>query len=250
MAEEAQAAPAQQDKPQEQSAPDPSQEQRSGTTDEKPDTFDPASLPDELLPAYKQLQAAYTRKFQEAASLRNPDHLASYLRTLDPEAQQAVLQQAGYVFDQEDEEDYDDYSDSDDELRAQLEDMQAWRQSLEQNQADSELEDMLIDSIDDQLGQLEEATGRTLNEDEAMELGQIAYDRSLASGQVPDVKQVYESVYTKLLPKERQRWVQSKKTPQVQSGSSASHQPNLDDPKEREEYMARRWADAIADSQG
>lgn len=243
MADDATEAPAES-----QDQPTPDAEAPEGTSQEateKPDhfseKFDPASLPEELVPAYKQMQADYTRKTQEVAALRQPDAVADYLRTLRPEDQEAVLRSIGIEL-QADEDDGDDdlYSDPDEELRRELEELKAWRAEQEQSRQDEEVETFLENSINDQIAALEEATGRELTEQEAQTIGEFAYDRARANGQVPDVKAAYERIYTELLPHERKRWVQSKKTPQAPNGSSASHQPDLDDPEQRREYLLQR----------
>jgi hypothetical protein len=208
------------------------------------ETFDPANLPDELIPAYKQLQGAATRKFQEAAALRQPDAVADYLRTLPEDAQAAVLREIGIELEADEVEEDLGYDDPDEELRSELEELKQWRQAQEQTAADSQLENWLNDEIGSQLDQLEEATGREFDEAEVNELGQYALDRALASGTAPDVKAIYESIYTNLLPAERKRWVASKKAPQAPTGASASHQPDLDDTETRREWLAQQLADS------
>lgn len=116
----------QQDNPLDQSGasptPGPQQPQETGTTPEAPDygnlltqeNFDPASLPEELRPAYNQLRADYTRKTQDLAAQRteaeqalafvgalNSDEdraqaLASLAEAFGPEA---ILEALGYELD-------------------------------------------------------------------------------------------------------------------------------------------------------
>lgn len=228
---------------QDQPTPAPSAEDKAPERDANTfaGTFDPASLDESLVPAYKQMQADYTRKTQEIAALRQPDAVADYLRTLPEDQQASVLRSIGIELEADEvEEDDLDYDDPDEELRAQIEEINEWRSSQEQHAADAQLENWLNDEIGNQLDQLETATGREFDESEVMEIGQIALDRALASGQAPDVKAIYESIYTNLLPHERKRWVKSKRTPQAPNGASASHQPDLDDKEERREFIAQQ----------
>lgn len=247
MAEPAAPAP-EQDKPTDQPTPPPSDDGDKGQVDPPAEPFsekfDPANLPDELKPAYKQLQAAATRKFQEAAALRQPDAVAEYLRTLDPTAQEEILTRIGIQLesDEPDNED-DEFFDPDDEIRRELQELREWKESQEQSTADERLEDMVVEDIQGQLADLKEATGREFSEQESLALGQIAFDRAFAAGQVPDVRAAYEQIYTELLPHERKRWVDSKRSPQAPSGASASHQPDLDNARERREYLAQRMQD-------
>jgi hypothetical protein len=244
-----QEAPAQeQDKP---AQPAPPETQDKGTVEPAApkaepfsDTFDPASLPEELLPAYKQLQGAATRKFQEAAALRQPEAVAEYLRTLAPEVQEAVLERIGIQLESgEDLYEEDEFPDPDEEISRRLEAIEQRFQEQETGQQDEQLEDWVVGQIGSQLEDLETATGREFSDAEAHTMGQMAFDRSLASGKPPDMKAVYETIYTELLPAERKRWVSSKRSPQAPSGASGSHEPDLDKPSDRREYLAQRMRD-------
>jgi hypothetical protein len=237
-----------QDKPDEQPAPPSAEDKGPEAAQAEPftETFDPANLPEELRPAYKQLQGAATRKFQEAAALRQPDAVAEYLRTLAPEVQEQVLERIGIQL-QGDEEFYeeDEFPDPDAEIRRELEELREWKQGMEQGQQDERLEDWLAEDIGNQISGLSDSTGRKFDEKESLAIGQIAFDRALASGQPPDVSAAYELIYGELLPAERKRWVDSKRSPQAPSGSSASHTPDLDKSSTRRDYLAQRYADIL-----
>lgn len=232
--------------------PAPSTETRDGQASQEPqaapaepfsDKFDPASLPQELLPAYKQLQGAATKKFQEAAALKSPDQLSQYFRSLSDQDQQAILEASGWAVGQQEQDDLESEfqlpPDPDEEYRGKVDEMLAWRDSLNQDQQVQQTEQMVTEDINSQLGTLAESTGRTFEPEEAQRLGEFAYNQALVNGEMPDVKAAYEVIYTELLPHERKRWVDTKSSiPQApQPGSSASQETNMDDREERRQWI-------------
>src|SRR2546430_2455221 len=108
MPDEPNVAPVEPDQPQvEPSAPAAPPETGQGAEpqpspfDEK---FDPASLPDELRPAYNQMRADYTQKTQSLADQRREaeqyQQIVGALTSDDPEMRTAALTALGYDYSQ------------------------------------------------------------------------------------------------------------------------------------------------------
>ena len=89
----------------------PDEQVDAGATQEDSFTaIDPSALPPELQTSYKQMQADYTRKTQEAAQYRNLGPLEDTQQAIqlmenlqNPEFQQALYERLGSVFGQADE---------------------------------------------------------------------------------------------------------------------------------------------------
>jgi hypothetical protein len=213
---------------------------------------DPASGPEEGTPAepeegstqateettdwqerYANLQPEYTRATQEAAQYRQIIDLA---RQGDPQA----LQILGFEDAEEKDEPDEEFPDPDQRLD-RIESLLVQRAEEEQQRAE---EEQMLEEVDDhlatQLHELESKHGK-LDDDDAEYLLQVAYLYPDADG-FPDLAAAYEHDASRLEAK-RQGWVDTKRTPQVQSGASASSQPDLDDDEQRREYMARRMAE-------
>src|SRR4051812_37410386 len=140
-------------------------------TPEKPDyfsdTFDPATLPDELRPAYNQLRADYTQKTQTVAEQRREveqhQELLSALRSDDPYLRAQALEYLGFSVAEEgdeEEEDGDEYQDPIDALRAEIQEMKEWRESQAQSAEESQFEQAINADLDAQWAVLQKDTGR------------------------------------------------------------------------------------------
>lgn len=206
------------------------------------DKFDPANLPSELLPAYKQLQGDYTRKTQQLAEERKQasEALEVYQGLRDPDKAHEVLQRFGYeVGDDEDDTD-EEYTDPVDELRAELESLKADRQQELTVRQQQQMQEAEFSHIDSEIQALETSTGRELSDEEAELVGTLALAQRTDDGH-PDVKGAYERLYTDFLAKQREGWVSSKKSPRVPSGGApGSKGPDMDNERERQEWMAQR----------
>lgn len=186
---------------------------------------------------YTDLQPEYTRATQEAAGLRE---LVSLAQQGDPEALAVLGFEVG-----DDAGDYDEGDDDEYDPDARLDAVESYlsQQAEQQQQAQQEQEwnDAVEEHLAGQLEELEKEHG-TLADDDAEFLLQLADSLKNEDG-FPDLKAAFEADRNRLEGK-RGEWVKTKRTPQVQSGASPSHQPDLDDPEERREYMARRVAEA------
>jgi hypothetical protein len=217
-----------------QDTPDvPASESQEGTPAES--TEDSPQAPEtNWQDRYENLQPEYTRATQEASQYRQIIDLA---RQGDPEAIEAL----GLSLAEEDTEDEDEYADPDQRLDAME---QFLAQRLQEEEAQQEEERWIAEAdkhVQAQVAELEKEHGK-LAEDEVAYL--LDLSRADENG-MPDLLDAYKRD-TERLEGKRKSWVETKRTPQVQSGASASSQPDLDDPEQRREYIARRMAEADA----
>ncbi len=187
---------------------------------------------------YQNLQPEYTRATQEAAQLRE---IIDLVQQGDPETLQAL------GLDLADAE--DDEAEFEDDPDARLDALEQYLSQQAEAQAQAEEEAALQDAVEEHLaGQLQELESKhgTLDDKLAERLLQLAEALPDENG-FPDLAAAYDE-YKQWVEDERQNWVKSKRAPQVQSGSPSSHQPDLDDPEQRREYMAQLLRDAEAPS--
>lgn len=120
-----------------------------------------------------------------------------------------------------------------DQVKGQLTSEQEVKQQAQFEQAEN---DWIGGSIDELEGQLSEE----FTDQERQAIGDLSKTMRNDQG-YPDVAGAHEAIFKTVLEGRRAKWMDSKKrAPQVQSGSQAEGQPNLDDPKARREYMAER----------
>jgi hypothetical protein len=232
--------------------------------------FDPAQLDDALRPAYKQMQGRFTQRMQELAEERREveenKQLLEFLRSDDDEERALALQALGYDLDSDAdavaddlEDDYDeDYEDNElSGFKQKLAELEQWKQAQEQaftenlqQQEAQQYEDAVNEFLDESWVELKKETGRKFSKKAEITLEQLAA-ANLDEDGLPDLRAAYEILYGELLPEERETWVKSKDAPEVSTaGSSATQVPNLDDPKEREQYMTERIAAIQASDRG
>jgi hypothetical protein len=181
---------------------------------------------------YENLQPEYTRATQEASQLRQVFDLA---RQGDPQALEYLgLEPA------DTEDDVDDLDADEPLTRQEFESfLQQQQQAISEQQAQAELADLEAQYIDgefkrlDPKGQFKDAYKQAVL--------RLAVDFEDEDG-IPDLEEAHKALQG-LFEENREQYIKSKRTPQVQSGASASHQPDLDDPDQRRAYMARRFAD-------
>lgn len=210
------------------------------------ETFDPATLSDELRPAYNQMRAAFTQKTQTVAEQRKEieqeQALLDALRSDDPELQAAALAHLGLEL--EDDDDLDEFEDDldDDDLPMTKAEFKAWQQQqtdqAQQVQQAEQFEEAVQSFTADSFVELEKATGREFNEEEIQTLHALSQSIPDERG-LPNVAAAYEAIYANLLPQERQRWVTSKQSPQPGSGQSGSPVVDLSNTQSRRAEMAR-----------
>lgn len=172
-------APAPQDQPNvEESAPDTgtSAEPTSEAPDYFEDNFDPSTLPEDLLPAYKQMQGAFTQKTQSLAEQRKEAEAATqWLQALtsdNPQVQAHALEQLGLELDLEDEADefadeFDDEESDDDYFRdPRLDQLLEELEAAEQEEQREQQVAQALDFIDSRIDELAKSKNVTLTEDE------------------------------------------------------------------------------------
>lgn len=207
-------------------------------TPETPDTSTEAAPVEETPPTpvnyeerYNSLRPEFDRRNQRLsefeALLNDPNALAARLQELAPE--------------QDPPDDDDEYLYEDPVARQRLAELEA---RLERNekaeQADRERGETSA-HITSELESLEEEFDDELNQKESDWIGNFALANRDENGK-PDVRLAYQT-YTELIDGRNAKYVQGKKSPQVKSGPGAAKTVNLDDPREREDYITRRLAE-------
>jgi hypothetical protein len=265
--EEIQDQPTDESTPQAPSVEDKADEPDIDLFDER---FDPAQLDDALRPAYKQMQGRFTQRMQELAEERREveenKQLLEFLRSDDDEERALALQALGYDLDSDAdavaddlEDDYDeDYEDNElSGFKQKLAELEQWKQAQEQafteslqQQEAQQYEDAVNEFLDESWVELKKQIGRDdFSEEEELVLEQMAA-ANLDDDGLPDLGKAY-TLLSDVLAANRGKWVKSKDAPEVSTaGSSATQVPDLDDPKQRREYMENRIAAIQASSAG
>jgi len=223
-------------------------EQASGQAEQPEyfdEKFDPATLPDELRPALKQMRDAFSQKTQaiaqERQQLREAQELYDAIQ--DPEKAPDALRRFGYDFEDPDdqEDDYDD--DPQSELEQRLARLETQREAETSQAQQAQQKEAEVAFINAGLADLQQRTGRQDFSDEEFQALGLLSEKLRDSEGLPDVQAAYELIYTGVLPNERKRWVESKRSPQAPAGRPGSQAPDLDDPRARQDYMAQRLAE-------
>lgn len=252
--------------PVEQASPGPEAEAPAPITPEAPDSgqapsgsteppsfsegsFDPNSLPDDLRPVYRQMQAAYTQKTQSLAQQRKEAEAAmAFMQALQDEENRvealrelaeyvgadAYLTAAGYEFEGEDDEDpgFDQGPVTD----PRLEEIVQWRDQLLAEQQET----ALISEIE---SYTETEFDRLGIEDEGLRelvLGRATvYD--LDENGMPQIQQAWNDVNA-LLDAQQKNWIKSKQAPRGPVSGQPGQEEEYDfhDPEARQLALARR----------
>lgn len=211
---------------------------------DKPEVTD-TSAPDgtsadveQLRRSYDELRSKFNERDQEVAELRKLRESLS-----DPDRQAEILNEFGIELADLDEPDLDDgFADPVDELRRELDELKRERQSELQRQEEERASQAFRDNFDNQIVAIEGSEGRELSEKEIA----ILHDRALVRaslGEEPSVEALYRDL-DELWEARKASYLESKKSPRVAAGRSASEQPNLDDESERHRYMMARFESA------
>ncbi len=177
---------------------------------------------------YKDVQAAYTQSQQELA---DKTELTDALRSDDPELRNWALEQLGYEVPSEEEGDDGELTD-DDRITA-LEEAGADR---EQTQRDDELQKAEINYIDREFDKLEKAEGRQFSDSQLNTVARLSLSMRDKDG-LPDVKAAHKALQD-ATEEEYKRRVDSKKAPQVSSGTSGEVELDRSSPEARQKRMA------------
>jgi len=216
------------------------------TDGQAPDSFwngDPATLPDEVQPVYKNLQADYTRKSQEIANQRREAEQATAfynaIQSQDPQAlrqiadvygQETVLDTFGYALDNDDPQ---EYSDPIDALRKELDELKGNVTKGEQKAQ----EEALLVQIESDIAQ--QFKGVDLSEKEQ----EIVTAHALTAGYVtadgfPDVKKAYAD-FEEVLSEQQKKWASGKRAPrQPVQGTTGSDKVDFGNEDERRALIA------------
>lgn len=189
---------------------------------------------------YQELQPAYTKASQEAAELRQ---WQEQIRT-DPDAQRQLLTELGY--DVADDTPDEVLPQSDSELAQIRQELEQLKQSQSQVENDRQLAAAEA-HFSKAFAALGSERGDPLSEKEQEAVVGIALTMPAGKDGMPPVKEAY-AVLEEIRQADQQRWAASKRTPYRVSpnGAAGTEQPNMDDPSERQAWMAQRLADLNA----
>lgn len=173
---------------------------------------------------YRNLEADHTRAAQEAAQFRQVIDLA---RQGDPEALDWLGLEA---VDDEQDDLTDELDDPEDQMRAELDQIKghlAQQAELAQEQELAQLEEeYLIQS----LSELESQHGQ-LSDQEQEAILNLAFSYETDDG-LPDVAGAYQA-FSEASKAAQERYIESKKAPNVEAGAAGLEKVNLSDPTER-----------------
>jgi hypothetical protein len=231
-------------------------EVESGQASEQPEyfdeKFDPASLPDELKGAYKQMRDAFSSKTQTLAEQRREAQEALELQQAlrDPDSNPELLERYGLLVEGDEEPEFEQYDDPTEALEQRIAQLEAERQTEHQTREQAELEEAEIAYVNQGLSDLMKTTGRDdFSPEEIQLIGDLSRLRRDPEG-LPDVQGAYNAIYAEALGKERSRWVGQKNSPQAPAGGAAVEVPDTDNPRDRVDYMAQKLAELEADIPG
>lgn len=209
------------------------------------DGFDPSSLPDELAPAYKQMQADYTRKTQEIAEERK---FMAALQS-DPETQQAVFTQLaeslGYEIENPDQQPpapEGEQGPLDPRVDQLIEQLEADRSDRETEQYIHAIEQHFATEV----GQIQKDAGE-LTGAEQDALLRLATSLPPDENGMPPVKEAWNTL-SGLYDQRQQQYLQSKKDapPPPTQGQPGQEAEKFDSSEARTEALARAMERASA----
>lgn len=230
------------------------------------DKFDPATLEDkpELLAAYKLMQGQFTKRNQELADQRKTiegdQAFLNDLRSDDPEARQNAMvfaaqqgwltpEQTAEVFGWEiDQQQDEDALLEDDPVAARIAALEAkltQREQADVQAAEQAQQQQWIAQADTHIGEtitsIEKEIGRDLSEREQSLLVRSALASPYSPEGFPDVRAVFED-YSGALTDFQKGWREGKThaQPSAQGGVEATQKVNLDNERERQDYIAER----------
>lgn len=206
--------------------------------------FDPATLPEQLRPAYHQMRNAFTGKTQTIAQERQELRQAKevYDALQDPEKRIEALQHLGIIDDGALLEGDDLFGDDPNtELTQRLEALEAERQLERQTAQEAQVEQAKVAWTNHGLAELVEQTGREFSDDEIQAIGEMAQVMLDGEG-LPDVRAAYERIYTRIVPAELERLKQSKDSDLPPLGTPPSDDLDFDNPGTREDFLDARAA--------
>ncbi|MGH2761385.1 MAG: hypothetical protein ACRDLD_02195 [Thermoleophilaceae bacterium] len=175
---------------------------------------------------YESLQPEFTRVTQQNSELRQVIDLA---RQGDPEALEILGLDLAETEDDEYADDDDEYADDEPE---ELYDPRV--DELLEVEHEREL-DAIEDHVEDEIERLSEAAGIELSDDEVDLIFGALSDPDEVETAFKKVTGVRDHVISDYVAGKR-------RAPQAPTGSSPSHQPNLDDPEQRREWIADQLA--------
>lgn len=208
--------------------------------DSNPDAPEASDQPEvDWQKRYSDLQPEYTRASQEAAEYRR---LVDSLRSDDSDTRRTAAEKLGLEFIEDEEPETDEYEDPTEVLRRELDEI---KQSISQRDQQAQAEAARtrdINHLDAQLSAIEKQAGIELTDEETKLLAGFALanrdDKNL-----PDVEtawQIYQAAENGL----KKRWASTKKAPHVSPvGRAGTDAPNLDNARERQEWMQQKVRD-------
>lgn len=223
------------------------------------ENFDPSTLDEALQPAYKQMQGAWTKKTQELAEQRKQAESATaFFNDLQSEDNREgalawladnlggpdqLIAALGYQFN--DDTDQTDL-DPTEQMRSEWEQFKAQQSQREAQQAEeayvSQVDAHLVEGVKQINAQLSQQGRDALTDDEQRLVVKNALVDTEA-GQMPNVQGAYET-YANLMDARLKDWANTKRGGATRAGGEAATQvPDLDDERQRQDYIAQRLTD-------
>jgi len=214
----------------------PVEDQSTGSQEESFTDFDPTTIPEDadrewLAKRYNELQSGWTQKTQGIAQERQEAaELREFAEAMqDPAVRDQILeQQFGYQFEDDQEP---EYLDPEEELRARIEQVEGALTQRDQEGLMAQQSAQEIDEIAGGIEALEQSWGDGFEfKGKALKAVQ-AYAETHGPQAIPEIGEAMREI----AEQNRERWIQSKKSPRrISQGSAAS---KVAEPKDRGERM-------------
>jgi len=206
---------------------------------------------------YKDTQADYTRQQQENAELKQyRDWAQVALTSNDPDTLRQAYEVLGIEVDDESERGYDDgfeeFTDEDDpveSLRAELNELREWRDSLtqqEQQAAETEFVTNWSHEQLDELGVTDPETKQWIFE-RALSMPHLKPQPGMPTNWLPDLKSAHEQ-YRVWADNQMRTWAKTKQAPYVPSGGLPANE--VPDPGHGHEARMSRAMQSLRNNMG
>ncbi len=189
----------------------------------------------DLRPEYDRVKTEWSQREEDLALL---EAIQS-----DPDTQRQLYEELAQAYgtDAEDVEEPLDETGLDPAILSKLQELDEKSARYEQHlqkQEEDELVQQMDEFITDSLEKLSD--GQELSDDEETWIVSRAVSLPPTADGLPDVQQAYEE-YKKLDAARHERYSKTKRAPQAPQGQGATKDPDLDNPREREDYFAAKF---------
>lgn len=181
---------------------------------------------------YNDLRPEFDRTTQR---LSEYERNVQALQSDDPDTRLAAAEALGLQLIDDEPEAFEE-QDPLDELRKELDDLKGWKNSREQAEAEAARNEAVLNHVNTQITEIETGLGNEFDADELEVIVSLARALQTEDG-LPDVRAAWDKL-NGVTQKSTQRWAKTKKAPPIRpGGKSATKQPDLDNDRERREWM-------------